>query len=226
MKKCCTCKRILSYDNFGFAKSSKDGYKSSCRECINIYSKQYWKDNKDILAPRANESHRKAYRIKMDLLPQKEIKPKKTRKEIDRDCYIKNKDKVLKRYSTPEYRIKRNTARHIHHSLKGDIKHDRTNVLLGIKISDYKEYLECMFDDKMTWENYGSFWHIDHIIPISFFYLNNIDEQKMAFNFKNTRPLSKKENLCKNNKSISNLYDIIGLNLIKTILAKNLSIER
>jgi hypothetical protein len=49
-------------------------------------------------------------------------------------------------------------------------------------------------------ENHGKEWHIDHVIPISKFDLNNQEEQILAFNWRNTMPLSCKENLSKNNK--------------------------
>jgi 5-methylcytosine-specific restriction endonuclease McrA len=48
--------------------------------------------------------------------------------------------------------------------------------------------------------NYGSEWHIDHVIPLSKF---NMEEEKdiyLAFNWRNTMPLSVKKNLSKNNK--------------------------
>ena len=51
-------------------------------------------------------------------------------------------------------------------------------------------------------ENYGKIWHIDHVIPISKFDLNNNEEQLVAFNWRNTMPLSSRENLSKNNKII------------------------
>ena len=49
-------------------------------------------------------------------------------------------------------------------------------------------------------ENHGKIWHIDHVIPISKFNLDNLEEQLLAFNWRNTMPLSSKENLSKNNK--------------------------
>ena len=50
----------------------------------------------------------------------------------------------------------------------------------------------------MSWDNYGSYWDIDHIIPCASFNLDNLEEQKKCFIFTNTRPLSKIENQRKN----------------------------
>ena len=55
-------------------------------------------------------------------------------------------------------------------------------------------------DTKYTFENYGREWHIDHVIPLSKFDLNDEEQQLVAFNWRNTMPLSVKENLSKNNK--------------------------
>jgi len=56
-----------------------------------------------------------------------------------------------------------------------------------------------LFLENMSWDNYGN-WHIDHIIPISSFNLENVEEQKICFNYKNTQPLWAIDNLKKSNK--------------------------
>jgi hypothetical protein len=53
-----------------------------------------------------------------------------------------------------------------------------------------------------TFDNYGKEWHIDHVIPISKFNMYSDEEQLIAFNWRNTMPLSVTENLSKNNKII------------------------
>lgn len=64
----------------------------------------------------------------------------------------------------------------------------------------YISYLEYLFDYSMSWDNYGTYWHIDHINQICNFNLT-IDEQRLlAFNWKNTRPLKADENLSRSNK--------------------------
>lgn len=51
-------------------------------------------------------------------------------------------------------------------------------------------------------QNYGKEWHIDHVIPLSKFDKLNEKEQLVVFNWRNTMPLSVKQNLSKNNKII------------------------
>ena len=86
------------------------------------------------------------------------------------------------------------------------------NSLLNRKDRGTIEYLGCSLDDYMRWitsytdiytlENHGKVWHIDHVIPISKFNLDNPEEQLFAFNWLNTMPLSCKENLQKGSKII------------------------
>jgi hypothetical protein len=57
----------------------------------------------------------------------------------------------------------------------------------------------------MTWENYGTKWHIDHIKPCKSYNFENIEEIEDCFNWKNIRPCFAIENLRKSNKLIPEL---------------------
>ena len=86
------------------------------------------------------------------------------------------------------------------------------NCLKHRKTKSSIEYLGCSTQDYLSWimhynadftlDNYGPIWHIDHVIPVSRFDLSDPSEQLLAFNWRNTMPLSAKENLRKNNKII------------------------
>ena len=56
----------------------------------------------------------------------------------------------------------------------------------------------------MTWDNYGE-WHIDHIIPISYFDYSSYDDEtfKICWDLNNLQPLWAKDNLIKSNKLIN-----------------------
>lgn len=78
------------------------------------------------------------------------------------------------------------------------------------KVKHAIDYLGCSTDEYVRWmlsynpdytlDNNGKEWHTDHVIPISRFDLNNVEEQFLAFNWRNTMPLSCQENLSKNNR--------------------------
>ena len=68
-----------------------------------------------------------------------------------------------------------------------------------ITIEELKNHLKSQFDNKMNWQNYGS-WHVDHIIPVTAFNLSDPEQQKECFHFTNLQPLWGTENLRKSNK--------------------------
>jgi len=78
--------------------------------------------------------------------------------------------------------------------------------ILGIDRERYKEYLKKKFKKGMTLENYGKVWHIDHIKPSSSFTFRNNNDLKKCFNYKNTQPLFKSENLSKFDSTGNNIY--------------------
>ena len=47
----------------------------------------------------------------------------------------------------------------------GQIKETKTINLLGYSALEFKQHIELLFTDGMSWDNYGE-WHIDHIIGI------------------------------------------------------------
>ena len=54
----------------------------------------------------------------------------------------------------------------------------------------------------MNWQNYGKYWHLDHIVPLSEFRYESYDDPEMraAWALSNLRPLEKSKNLEKSNK--------------------------
>lgn len=93
--------------------------------------------------------------------------------------------------------------------LIGTKKESRTHKILNYSPKQLKRYIEKLFTDGMSWNNYGE-WHIDHIIPLSkgieMFKdvgIYNKDEMARIINsLDNLQPLWEKDNLEKSNKLI------------------------
>lgn len=58
----------------------------------------------------------------------------------------------------------------------------------------------------MTWENYGKYWQIDHILPVSGFDFSNERNKFICFNWTNLQPLTSKENNFKKDKLMPHYY--------------------
>lgn len=67
---------------------------------------------------------------------------------------------------------------------------------LGCSIEEFKLYIENQFQEGMTWDNWGD-WHLDHVIPLSSFNLDDEMEYLEAVNWLNYQPLWALENYSK-----------------------------
>ena len=65
---------------------------------------------------------------------------------------------------------------------------------------EFLEYIKSRIHGKMTIENYGKVWHIDHIIPCRAFDLSRVDEIKRCFHYTNLQPLCAIENMRKSGR--------------------------
>ena len=74
--------------------------------------------------------------------------------------------------------------------------HQPTLDLLGCTGQEWRDHLESQFTDGMSWDNYGE-WHVDHIIPVSAFDQNKLDERAICWHYSNTQPLWAADNMAK-----------------------------
>lgn len=72
---------------------------------------------------------------------------------------------------------------------------------IGADVGFIREWLSNMFIDGMTWENYGSVWVVDHIVPFRMFDMFNQEDLKICWNYRNLMPLSDADNLKKQGNS-------------------------
>jgi glutamate synthase domain-containing protein 2 len=192
-KICKVCHINLDFLEFKKHSGFKDGRLSTCKAChaknrrLNrkLNPEKYKKEEKNykLKFPEKRKAKHERYRIKhADKI-----------KERMANYYSKNADKIKAR--TKENRIKnldsvraykrayqkRRRQEDSMFRLIGNIRH-RLNEFLktkGIskksKISEYlgcdkeflRKHLESLFVEGMSWDNYGSKWHIDHILPLS-----------------------------------------------------------
>lgn len=83
---------------------------------------------------------------------------------------------------------------------RGGNKCAKTVHYLGCSWAEARAHIESKFEPGMTWENHGTAWHIDHIIPLAAFNLSLPQDAAMATRWDNLRPLWKTDNLAKGAK--------------------------
>lgn len=110
------------------------------------------------------------------------------------------RNSARKRRSTPEGRLMDNSKRMVSRSLAGIKNNRRTRDLLGYSSKELAEHLQNLFTAEMSWENYGEYWELDHIIPISSFSMTKIEQFNECWKLSNLRPLKKHINRVKYNR--------------------------
>ena len=138
-----------------------------------------------------NKENQKRYR-QTEKWKLSQIKYRKTEK--NRLAKKKYQDKKMK---DPFFRISRAIGGGIWYTMRKEKSNAAWQDLVGYSLQTLKEHLEKQFDNKMTWDNYGSYWHIDHIKPKVLF---TKKEVKDCWSINNLQPLEKIANLKKGKK--------------------------
>jgi hypothetical protein len=68
--------------------------------------------------------------------------------------------------------------------------------LIGCNEEEFYDYILSIIKPPFTLENYNE-WHLDHIIGICNWNLENIEDAKKCYNYKNIQILSAKDNMTK-----------------------------
>jgi hypothetical protein len=141
--------------------------------------------------------------------------------KLHKDYYDTNREKILEyqkeRFQDPEVKEaarKRNNIRlktdpmfrlrsyfgtRMYISLKGNKHGMGWEKIIGYTLGDLKLHLESKFDDKMNWVNYGSYWHVDHIVGIANFNFISYEDEafKRCWSLQNLQPLYGPDNISK-----------------------------
>lgn len=192
MKQCKKCNIEQPLNKFYNKKDSKDGKHIYCKSCLKPLTDKWYKDSKQ-----TRSDYYKTYRQQnKEYFNQYSNNHYHTKKELYREW---NKNKY---HSDPSFRIKHVTSARISEALKtyNTLKNNRTIEYLGCNMEEYTLYLEKQFTPEMSWNNYGEFWEIDHILPIDSFDLEIEENLYKCFHYTNTQPLEKSKNREKSNK--------------------------
>jgi hypothetical protein len=57
----------------------------------------------------------------------------------------------------------------------------------GIDIEGFRKWIELQFTEGVNWENFGSSWQLDHIVPVAYFDFGIREDLLVCWNFINIR---------------------------------------
>jgi len=195
----CTCgnEKIIRLNNFGRKTSS-----CGCLKAEKIHER--------CALPIEERKNRFKRRDKQYKANAKAANPELFREKANNRVkrYIKKNKEIIKqrkkdrKANDPVFLLKMNLRNRIKIAFKKNYKSGMAIKYLGCSIEQLKIYLESLFVNGMTWENYGLYgWHIDHIIPVSSIKnVEDIEQISIVCNFKNLQPLWAKDNLKKGAK--------------------------
>lgn len=106
--------------------------------------------------------------------------------------------------STPALRITRNLRSRLRELMPAVTRRAAcANKLTGCSRTELRSHLESLFLPGMSWANYGSAWHVDHITPCASFDLLDPEQVAKCFHYTNLQPLWDSINTVKSSRVMS-----------------------
>ena len=185
LRKCSLCKLELELTSINFHKNKNevDGFDYRCKKCKLIH----YNSNKETY--KANSLNWQKNNLEKNSITQK--KYKQSEKGVATRKKYRKKEYSQKYGVDIEWTLLRNLRIRLRNALKKEFKTGKTLELLGCSIKEYVVYLEKQFTKNMNWKNYGPYWEIDHIQPLS---------KGGSFHYTNTQPMHFSENRSKGNR--------------------------
>lgn len=210
------------------------------RDKIPIYASRYYQKNRAAIRATLSRPERRARKAAWSKAYQKKPDYLRRRKEMyQRNCEaIKAKSRAFATSprgrklasENQKRRRKDNPNYHFLNWIRGDINRSlrrqsarkcaRKEELIGCSYAEYRAHLESQFGTEFTWANRASTWDADHIVPVAKFDLQDPDEQRCCFNWKNIRPMNREKNQSKSDTVTLPLADWIPAPIAARILRR------
>jgi len=216
MRRCTKCKKEKPVDQF-MPKRNLDKTKLTlaCEECRHKKAVHYREKKKDPeFIERHKETSKAHYKKAVATKEGREARNKKQRERYHKakdtpagerlKAYRRVYDKAYRKKkwaSDSVYRLSKNISRGMRYAIKEKKGGKHWEDLVGYTCEDLMLHLESLFEEGMTFENYGE-WHIDHRTPISWFNYETAedDDFKKCWALDNLKPMWAEENCRKSNR--------------------------
>jgi hypothetical protein len=205
---CIKCE--ISYPSSCYRKYNETQIGKTCKKCLNELDKLR---KKNLRQKKAETTFVKCEKCQEEKALKDFAKLKKFyKKKICVSCYPKFLTEQKTNWCKNEhntninYRIKKSLAARLRSVI---VKNNSTMNYIGCNIQYLREWFEYNFTGEMNWDNYGTYWSIDHIIPVCKFDLTNEDEKLKCCNWSNLMPVSIKYNSSKKTIDMSQIHYIV-----------------
>jgi len=197
-------------DNRDYLKEKNIQYREINQEILVEKNKEYYQNNREELLDyqiqyiKEHEEEIKEYKTQYYQNNKEELLNKQKQyyqdNKEERNNY-NNKYNKKKREGDINFKISCSLRKRISGIIKNNQKAGSAIKDLGCSIDFLKQYFESKFYTNiyteicMTWDNYGTEWHIDHIIPLVTFDLTDENQFCRACHYINLQPLWAEDNL-------------------------------
>lgn len=184
-------RRQWNQDNPDQVKVTKKKYYDANKKKICRYKRQWSHENKVKLS----DYYKKHYDANKDKYSDRQ---RNYRKRHKRKVAESARQYVAgKRREDTAYKLATTLRNRLRDALRGKSKTGSAVRDMGCTGQEACDYLESLFDEHMTWDNWGTYWEVDHIYPLAAANLEDRIEFLAVVNWRNLQPLEKFENRSK-----------------------------
>ena len=186
-KECTMCHIVKTYAEFRYSNNGRS--LGRCRECQRAIEREYRRSD------RGKEKARQWVKNNRDRMA-----------KLQSDWHQNNKDYINQKYneryhSDPLFKLQRNCKKRIQDAFKskGLCKSGKTLNHINCTMSWLVEWFTFCFDldPNMTLDNHGTYWHMDHVIPVNKWNLDDYNHKVNCFSWFNLSPLKGSDNISK-----------------------------
>jgi len=168
--KCCgKCGETKTLDSYAKNKADKTGHSRYCKICAH---QEYYLPNKEEAAVKSRERYRQDPN--------------------------RHKESRRKAKQTPKAKLRQNISRRIKEYIQTKHEVDKVRDIIACSPKGLVSHIQSKFTPEMNWSNYGTYWHMDHVIPCAAFDMQIKSHMHWCWHYLNLQPLTAEDNMKKN----------------------------
>lgn len=208
MKVCRTCKENKPLIEFNKNKRQIDGYAKVCRTCDKAYNKANYRLRHPVetiqeghkkcsgcqqIKPNTEYNRRGSDKLQPECKTCASMRYQTWRQQGGKEW--ENEYSKYRKATDPKYKLRFILRLRLLDALKRQLRGGKVGKthsaldLIGCTMEELQIHLQSKFIGDMAWNNHGTVWEIDHIVPCTWFNLEDVEEQRKCFHYTNLQPL-------------------------------------